>query len=112
RGMRFGFDFGTPREIDSLTLDCARDQHGLMLELEGQDPDGYWKPLATRVTRSENAPSPDLRATAVREIAARGITHVLMRDSDFGAHDFRDRSADWGLRLLADQEGWQLYAVK
>ena len=76
----------------------------MRLELEG--------PANRRRGGSEIPPAPDLRAAAVREIARRGITHILLRDGDFGAADFRDRTAEWGLRLAGEMEGWRLYAVK
>jgi hypothetical protein len=109
--MHFDLDFGEPREIDGVTLDCAHDQWSLGLELAGQDAAGRWKTLSTSPRQSENAPLPDLRRAAVREIVARGITHLLLRDSDFGAADFRDRAHDWGIRLIGETEGWQLYAL-
>jgi len=109
--MHFDLDFGVPRALDAVTIDCSFDQWTLQLGLEGRPPGGGWKRLAVEARKSENAPLPDLRRAAVRQIAARGITHVLLHNTDFGAPDFRDRTADWGLRLLGEVEDWRLYAV-
>ena len=80
--------------------------------MRGEEAPGQWKLLAATPRRSENTPPADLRAAAVREIARRGITHILLRDADFGAADFRDRTDAWGLRMAGEAEGWRLYAVK
>jgi len=110
-GMHFDVDFGEPRELDSLALNCAHDQWGLELRLEGETSPGRWTLLAAAARKSENAPLGDLRRAAVREIRARGITHVLIRDADFGADDFRARTQDWGMALAGEAEGQRLYAL-
>jgi hypothetical protein len=112
RGMHFDLEFGGPTEVDAVALDCANDQWTMRVQLEGAEKAGRWELLAAAPRRSEIAPAADLRAAAVREIARRGITHVLLRDVDFGADDFRDRTAEWGLRVAGEAEGWRLYEVK
>jgi hypothetical protein len=111
-GMYFELDFGAVREIDSVTLDCAHDQWNVRLELEGRNAEGRWNLLTANPRKSENEPLTGLRAVAAREVAARGITHLLLRNSDFGAGDFRDRASDWGMRLAGAVEDWRLYSLK
>lgn len=111
-GMHFDVEFGDPLEVDAVALDCANDQWKMRVRLEGEDAAGHWKLLAAAAQRSETAAPADLRAAAIREIAGRGITHILLRDADFGAADFRERTAEWGLRMAGEAEGWRLYAVR
>jgi Dolichyl-phosphate-mannose-protein mannosyltransferase len=110
-GMHFDLDFDAPRELDSITLDCAHDQWSLRLRLEGQDADGRWQTIAAAPSKSEVAPLEGLRRMAARELAARGIRYLLLRDSDFGAADFRERTSEWSMRLLSTVEDWRLYAI-
>lgn len=107
-GMYFDLRFDAPRELDAVEIDCAHDQWGMRLRL--QDPSGAV--LAAEPRQSEIAPFPDLRAAAVAEIRRRGITHVVIRDTDFGAQDFRDRAPDWGLIQVGEAEGHRLYALR
>jgi hypothetical protein len=110
-GMHFDLDFDAPRELDSITLDCAHDQWSLRLRLEGQDADGRWQTIAAAPSKSEVAPLEGLRRMAARELTARGIRYLLLRDSDFGAADFRERTSEWSMRLLSTVEDWRLYAI-
>jgi hypothetical protein len=108
-GMHIALDFKAVWAVDQLTLDCAHDQWNLRLQIEGQDVDGHWKLLTAEPQKSENPPLAYPRRQAMRELFARGITHLLLRDSDFGAADFRERTSVWGLRLLGRVEDWSLY---
>ncbi len=96
-GMHFDVEFGGPIEVDAVALDCCQRSVDMQCSLEGREVTAL-EAAGSAPRRSETPPAADLRAAAVREIARRGITHVLLRDADFGADDFRDRTAEWGLR--------------
>jgi hypothetical protein len=103
-GMHLDAEFGDPIDLDAVAVDCSSDQWNMRITLDGLE--------TAAPQRSELPPAADQRAAAVRELARRGITHVLLRDADFGAADFRDHAADWGLRLAGQVEEWRLYAVQ
>jgi hypothetical protein len=107
-GLRLDLEFPKPHEIDAVTLDGAHDQWSLRLHVE--DENG--RPLPARFQRIEIPALPDLRAAAVREIARRGITHLLMRDTDFGADDFRLHAAAWGITPAGTAREWRLYRLQ
>ena len=56
-------------------------------------------------------PPPTLRRAAIRELQARGIGYVLVADSDFGARDFIERSALWGVVEVGQAAGRRLYLL-
>lgn len=53
----------------------------------------------------------DLRRAATNEVRTMGITHLLVQDGQYGADDFRKRSASWGLALLGEAGGYRLYSI-
>jgi hypothetical protein len=101
-GMYFEVTFAQPREIDAVAIDCAHDQWNVRLSVEGAG-----EPVKSEIDRL-----PDLRAAAIEEIGKRGITHLLVRDSDFGAEDFRTRRAQWGILQVGEADDWRLYALR
>jgi hypothetical protein len=111
-GMYLEARFGEAREIDAVALDCAHDQWGMQLRVEAEESPGHWQLLPADPVQSEDPPPPDLRAAAVRELKRRGITHLLIRDTDFGAADFRSSAAGWGLDPVGQVEEWRVYAIR
>jgi hypothetical protein len=111
-GMYLEARFGEAREIDAVALDCAHDQWGMKLRVEGEESSGRWRLLSADPVQSENPSPPDLRAAAVRELQRRGITHLLVRATDFGAADFLSAAAAWGLDPVGEVKEWRLYAIR
>lgn len=110
-GMFLEVDFGGPTTIDSVRLDCSGDQYLVRMKLEGQEPSGTWKTLADSPQQAELPPPPRLRQAAIEEARARGIGYLVIQDSDFGADDFRQKAALWGIRLVGERKGLRLYKL-
>jgi hypothetical protein len=110
-GMFLEVDFGRPTTIDSVRLDCSGDQYLVRMKLDGQEPSGTWKTLADSPQQAELPPPPRLRQAAIEEARARGIGYLVIQDSDFGADDFRQKAALWGIRLVGERKGLRLYEL-
>jgi hypothetical protein len=48
---------------------------------------------------------------AVRELKARGVTHLLIWDSDFGADEIRVNSLVWGVTQVREMGPVRLYKL-
>ena len=48
---------------------------------------------------------------AVEELRAQRVGYLVMYDSDFGAGDFEEKAAVWGIKLLGERSGAKLYEL-
>jgi hypothetical protein len=110
-GMYVEVEFPNPQTVDSVALDCSRDQDKIRLKLEGRVVSGAWKTVADTPVESAIPPPPGIRRATAREIKALGIDYIVMSPDDFGAADLRARTADWGITLVADRGGTCLYRI-
>jgi len=111
-GMYVELDFGVAEEIDRVALDCARDQYGMKLWLEGQDESGRWKMLADRAADSGIPLPAGIHRLAAEEMKARGADYLLLYNSDFWAESFRRNELLYGITLLEERNGARLYRLK
>jgi hypothetical protein len=110
-GMSMSVEFGAPEVSDSVLLECAHDQYKIQLKLEGMDESGKWKTLAAAPEQSDAPERFGFRRAVIDEIKRRGVNYFLTYESDYGETDFRNKSALWGLTLLAEQSGARLYRL-
>ncbi|HWQ55220.1 MAG TPA: glycosyltransferase family 39 protein [Bryobacteraceae bacterium] len=110
-GMSVEVDFGKPRNVDRVLLECSHDQYKIRLRLEGQDEAGKWIPLADEPEQADAPLVEGLRRAATEELKQRGIRYILVWDSDFGADDFRTRPGEWGLGLVGKAPGATLFQI-
>jgi len=110
-GMFVAVDLGRREIVDSVLLECSRDQYKVALKLEGRDESGAWKLLSDAPEQWEGTLELGLRRGAVEELKALGITHLLLFDHDFGADDFRTKGAVWGVTQLGEWYGARLYRL-
>ena len=108
-GMYVGVEFGSPEISDSVLIECPPDAYKIQLKLEGMDESGKWKELAAAPQVSDSPPLFRLRRAAAQELKARGVDYLLVRDSDFGAADFRMKTVVWGATFLGEHGQWRLY---
>jgi hypothetical protein len=111
-GMFVEIDFGKDEVVDTVRLECSRDQDKSRVKLEGQTTSGRWKLLAA-APEYVDLPSPllGLRRAAAEEFKARGVRYILAWDSDYAATDLRTRTATWGITMLAERGGARLYRI-
>ena len=90
-------DLGRPETIDRVRVECSHDQQQIKLRLEAVDTSGRWRRLADAPRTSDAPAFPDLRRMATAEAKRRGVDYIVIDHSDFGAEDYRARSAEWHL---------------
>jgi hypothetical protein len=102
-GMHVEFDFGEPVLLDRVELHCSHDQWKIRLRIEG---------VAAKMEALEDAPLPDLRRTAVRDVRAHGVRFLMMGSGDSAADDMALDPARWGLAVAAHTEAGTLYEIR
>jgi hypothetical protein len=110
-GMAIELDTGKPLLVDAVVLECARDQNSTRLRLESGGPEGQWTTVVGAPASSDHALSGNLRAAAMRELKARGITHLLSNAGDDTAADFQRNANAWGIKFLGRAGNDWLYAL-
>jgi hypothetical protein len=111
-GMYIEADFGKYQMLDEVRLDTSADFLKIRLQVEFMDKSGAWVKLASDPqTQTIEAPV-DIRHWAGRELAARGIHYIVMRDTDWGAVDMREDPASWGFKQIARGGGARIYKVE
>src|SRR5262249_47794616 len=110
-GMYMAVDFGKPEISDSVLLECPFDWE-IRLSLEGMTAEGTWKKLVGGPQHSLAPLPPGFRRAATREAKARGIEYFLAYDTDWYADDYKNRSDEWGFRLLGEYNGARLYHLE
>jgi hypothetical protein len=105
-------DLAQPRTVDMVRLECSRDQYQVRLKLETPDRAGNWKSLGDNPSESDGKSLAGLRKAAVEEFKRAGVDYILVDDTDFGAGDFRNRTAEWGLQMIDEKGGVRLYRAE
>jgi len=111
-GMFIEVDFGQPLLMDEVRLVAAPDTERTEVDLQGMNERGEWCPLTVRRSTSSHPVRDNLRQASVRTLVARGIHYLLVTPGAFGANDFNDNPAAWGIELLAESGGRRLYVLK
>ncbi|HZT33042.1 MAG TPA: hypothetical protein VFA33_24350 [Bryobacteraceae bacterium] len=71
-----------------------------------------WRSLPADGSVSVAPVGSNLRAAATRELAARGIRYLLVSPAAFGANDFRQEAAAWGMQLVGESDGTRLFLLE
>ena len=111
-GMFIEVDFGREQPVDRVLLECARDQYAIAVKLEGMDAAGRWRTLSAAPEQSIQPIGPGLRRAAVEELKARGVTHLMIWDQDYGADNLRVNAPVWGVALLREYGPVRIYRLK
>ncbi|MEN6605375.1 MAG: glycosyltransferase family 39 protein [Bryobacteraceae bacterium] len=110
-GMFIETDFGRLETIDSVRVECSRDQYKIRMKLEGMDSAGHWSTLSD-ASQTSDAPVPvGLRRMVTQELKARGVTHLLIWDSDYGADEIRVNALAWGVTQVRELGPVRLYKL-
>ncbi|MCC7176033.1 MAG: glycosyltransferase family 39 protein [Bryobacterales bacterium] len=110
-GMFLEVDFGRSEILDGVRLDCALGQYDMRMRLEGRTPLGEWKTLDADPRQIVAEDPPGLRRRAVAAILGRRVQWVMLNDSDFGSEDLLKKTAEWGIKPVADRNGARLYRL-
>ncbi len=110
--MFLDVDFGEPKLLDQVSLLIASDALHNQVHLRGVDASGVWRDLPARQSIATAHVTANLRAEAICELLARGIQYLLVTPTAFGANDFNENSAAWGIRMIAESAGARLYRLE
>ncbi len=112
RGMFVEVDLGASTQLDSVRLECTRDQYQIRLKLEAPDNNGQWRVISD-VPDETQLPSPGgMRRAAIEELKMGGVRYLLVDKDDYGAIDFVARQPQWGIRLLDEKDQARLYILE
>jgi hypothetical protein len=111
RGMFLEADFGKPQLLDEVRLFVSSDALRNHVRLRGAGADGVWRDLPASRSAVPALLQNNLRAEATQELAARGIHYLLVTPTTFGANDFDENAAAWGMRMIAESPGAHLYRL-
>ena len=108
-GMFVEVDLAQARMLDTVRLECSRDQYQVRLNLEAMDSNGRWVRIGGEPSDGDAKPLAGLRKAAMAELKRANVNYLLVDETDYGAADFRNRAAEWGLQLIDDKGGVKLY---
>lgn len=111
-GMFLEADFGRAEEADEVTMLMSRDQHGVRMRAEGRTAAGRWTVLDSEPEGRAFAPPLALRRQAAGALKKEGVTHLLIREGDFGWEDFRKNAGAWRIREIGAVDGYRLYRLE
>jgi hypothetical protein len=104
-------DFGKDEAVDEVRIDTSVDYWPLQLQVEALDASGKWSLVAKDPKIDSVQPKSSIRLAATYEMKARGIHYFVVGDDSYGADDFRDDPAAWGLTQVATGYGIRIYKV-
>ncbi len=110
-GMYLEIDLGGPAQIDSVAIEACYESVFSPMFLEVQLETGEWRFISRNPQRGPFPPPSGLRRAATREMKARGVGYILVRQGDFALDDMRKHPFHWGLTQVADVHGLLLYRI-
>lgn len=111
-GMYVEIDLGQATTASDVTVELSNDQWSIKMRLEGMGDDGQWRVLASASTQFSLPPQLEMRRAATDELKRGGVTHILVRDDDFGSADMRQNEDLWGFTVVGETDGWRLYKLE
>ena len=109
--MYVSVDFGQPVALDEVRVEMPEDEWETRMRIELMDEKGNWTPVAAEPKEVRNHITGSLRREATREMHAKGVDYLFVKDEDNGAASFLADSAEWGLALVAREHGAAIYKV-
>jgi len=105
-------DLRAPAAVDTVSVQCSREQRAIRLSIEVMDRSGRWQPLAAEQRDRELGPPLGLRRAATRELKAAGVSHLLIHEADYEAKDYQEKQQLWGIKLVRHMHGFFLYRIE
>ena len=105
-------DFGREQPVDQVRVELSEIEWEDACALETMDANGAWTPLARDHEELRQADTPGRCAgPPTYEAAPGGVDYFLIKDDRFGAKDYAEYQASWGLTRLEHASGASLYRV-
>jgi len=111
-GMYLYVEFGREESVDEVRIETSPDFSTIRLQVESMSAAGVWEKTGEVTEDIDLPPNPQARRMATYEMHARGVRHLMMYDTDYGADDIRDDPEAWGLDPIAADAGARLYRTK
>ncbi|MBS1876063.1 MAG: glycosyltransferase family 39 protein [Acidobacteria bacterium] len=106
-GMFIDIDFGRPVKVDRVAVYEPRTLTDAMMRIEG---DGR---LLSKDWDQEMVPLPPrMRRAATEELKVNGVGWLVFRDGEFKADDLLTRYAQWGVKQVAERNGYRLWRIE
>jgi hypothetical protein len=105
-----GVDFGEPVTVTGILVEQSGDQRWMSIVPAFPEGNG-WRVKASATSTTEKPIRPSLRMETHDELWRLGIRWILMPDSQFGATDVRDHSAEWGVVQAAMANEFRLWKL-
>jgi hypothetical protein len=110
-GMFLEADFGEPKELDGVRLLVPADALRAQIHLRGMDANGSWRDLPARPNVDDAHITGHPRVDAIRELVAHDIHYLLVTPGAYGANEFNENPAAWGIQEAGEAEGARLYRL-
>jgi hypothetical protein len=104
-------DFPHPVSIDRVTVDQIEDQQWIQLNPLAHLA-GTWTPLKAVASGRLAPPALNLRMYLKDELKSMGIHWILIADGSLGAEDLRTNSPLWGIKQVAETNGYRLWKLE
>jgi hypothetical protein len=109
-GQSIEIRFGRAETIDAVVVESAAEGYS-KLRLEGRGSDGRWVELAAQPQTVDVDPPRGMRLAATREVKARGVSHLLIQETDFFYQDALRHLRYWGLTEIGQANGTHFYRI-
>ena len=109
--MSIDADFGGEQLVDQVRVELSDIDWNVRMRLEAMDATGQWLPLPEREELRQMRDAGSVRRAVAYELRARHVNYLLLKDTDWGAKDFAEDPASWGMTRLAYADGASIYKV-
>jgi hypothetical protein len=109
RGMYLEVDFGEPRSVDQVKLECPIGMEHIRIQLEGEDHARHWRVVSAEPHVQMLPPVQGMRRAAIELLKKRGIHYMLVQPGDEGEDDFRANADLWGITRIGEVDEARLY---
>lgn len=110
-GMQIEADFNRDQPVDQVRVELSDIDWNVRMRLEAMNASGQWAPLASREELRQMRDVGSVRRAVSYELRARNVNYLLLKDTDWGAKDFAEDPASWGMTRLVYADGASLYKV-
>lgn len=110
-GMFLDVDFTDEKLVDEVILAGSSESWQHDISLRGMDPSGRWLELSGQHAVASLHVTGNPRAEAICQMTSHGIDYLLVTPGAFGANDFYQNAAEWGIRAIGESDGARLYRL-
>jgi hypothetical protein len=111
-GTYIDVDFGHAEMADEVDMETwGASPWPIRLQVEVTNTAGQWVKIADNPEEQTMRTHSSIRHAATYEMHQRGVNYLLIGDRDFGAGEFLEDPARWGLAAVAKVNGLTLFRV-